>query len=196
MFWLILSVLLWGVFHSLMASLKAKDLARRWFGARVVRYYRLVYNLFAAFSFILIMGVATLTPNKTLYYVPLPWSGLMAFGEALAVAGLVIGFLQTDIWEFLGLRQLRESDKPPQLITSGVYRYVRHPLYAAGLVFIWLLPHMTFNVLVINISLTIYILIGASFEERKLLLEFGKEYSDYAAVTPMLIPFAKKKKSL
>jgi len=30
--------------------------------------------------------------------------------------------------------------------------------------------------------------VGAYFEERKLLREFGSEYADYRAVTPMIIP--------
>ena len=194
MFWLILAVLLWGLLHSLLASTKAKDLARRKLGAGFMRIYRLLYNVFAVLSFVPVLGVAALNPDKSLYVVPLPWSGLMVLGEILAVVGLVTGFLQTDAWEFLGLRQLGESDKPSKLTTSGLYHYVRHPLYAAGLVFIWLLPRMTVNVLVINASLTVYILVGVYFEERKLRREFGREYADYAAVTPTLIPFVKRNK--
>jgi len=69
-----------------------------------------------------------------------------------------------------------------------LYRFVRHPLYTAGLVFIWLTPVMTVNRLVLYLSLTVYILIGAYFEERKLQREFGKEYEDYQIRTPMLFP--------
>jgi protein-S-isoprenylcysteine O-methyltransferase Ste14 len=196
MFWLILSVLLWGILHSLLASLKANNLALGWFGAKFMHLYRLIYNVFAALSFMPVLGIAALTADRTLYVVPFPWAGLMVLGETSAVAGLVIGFLQTDAWDFLGLRQLREIDRPTQLKTSGLYRYVRHPLYAAGLAFIWLYPHMTANLMAINVALTIYILIGAFFEERKLRREYGREYIDYAAVTPMLIPFVKRNKPL
>ena len=73
-------------------------------------------------------------------------------------------------------------------MTGGLYRYVRHPLYTAGLVFIWLLPIMTCNLLALNIGLTAYIIVGAYFEERKLLLEFGDAYAEYRQQTPMLIP--------
>ena len=91
---------------------------------------------------------------------------------------------------FLGMRQafLPEDTTPPRLVTDGLYRYVRHPLYTAGLVFIWLLPIMTWNLLALNIGLTAYILIGATFEERKLLSQFGETYADYRRKTPMLIP--------
>jgi protein-S-isoprenylcysteine O-methyltransferase Ste14 len=119
----------------------------------------------------------------------------MALGELLTVTALVIGFLQTDAWEFLGLRQLGGSDKHSKMTASGLYHHVRHPLYSAGLVFIWLMPLMTANVLAINIALTVYVITGAYFEERKLQREFGQDYANYMAVTPMFIPFLKGNKS-
>jgi len=193
MFWLIYSVLLWGVLHSLFASLKVKEMTRQVFGLRVNRYYRLAYNIFAGASFLMVLAVAALIPDRRLYLVPLPWSGLMVLGELLAVVMLLIGFRQTDPWEFLGLKQLSRLVENTQgnLFTGGLNRYVRHPLYSAGLVFIWLMPLMTVNVLVINIALTIYVIAGAYLEERKLEREFGQSYADYKAVTPMFIPFLK-----
>jgi protein-S-isoprenylcysteine O-methyltransferase Ste14 len=74
------------------------------------------------------------------------------------------------------------------LVTDGFYRYVRHPLYTAGLVIIWLIPIMTWNLLALIIGLTAYIFFGIYFEERKLLQEFGESYREYRQHTPMLIP--------
>ena len=194
MIWLILAVLLWGILHSILASLKAKDLARGWLGTRLMRFYRLLYNFLAVLTFIPILGLAAVTPDRKLYLVPFPWSGLMVFGETLAVAALLVGFLQTGAMDFIGVRQLGESKQPARLTTSGLYHYVRHPLYSAGLAFIWLLPYMTANVLAINIGLTVYVVVGAFYEERKLKHEFGLQYSDYATVTPMFVPFLKGNK--
>jgi len=47
---------------------------------------------------------------------------------------------------------------------------------------------MTWNLLALIIGLTTYIIIGAYFEERKLLNEFGDAYAEYRQHTPMLIP--------
>ena len=195
MIWLILAVLLWGLLHSLLASLKAKELAQSWLGNRARRFYRLGYNFFAGVSFLPVLVLLFLIPDSTLYRVPLPWSGLMVIGELLAIAALVIGFCQTDAWEFLGFRQLGDGDQPTKMITSGLYHHARHPLYSAGLAFIWLMPVMTINVLMINTALTVYVIIGAYLEERKLRREFGQDYTDYMAVTPMFIPFLKGNKS-
>jgi methanethiol S-methyltransferase len=202
MIWLFLAVLLWGFLHSLMASMQLKALFLRWFGEPLKRFYRLAYNLLAGLSFLPVLAIAAVTPDRRLYLVELPWSALMVIGEILAVVMLVVGFRQTDMREFLGLRQLPSTStaarkdgpietKRGRLVTAGLYRYVRHPLYSAGLAFIWLIPLMTVNVLAINCALTVYVVIGAYFEERKLQLEFGREYSEYADVTPMFVPFLK-----
>ncbi|MBM3152391.1 MAG: isoprenylcysteine carboxylmethyltransferase family protein [Chloroflexi bacterium] len=191
MTWLILSLLLWGLLHSLLASRTAKELAQRWLGDRAARFYRLGYNIFACLSFLPVLALTAIAPDRALYLVPLPWSALMVLGMALAVAALVAGFLQTDAWEFLGLRQANGplETRGGTLVTSGLYRYVRHPLYSAGIAFIWLMPLMTANVLAINAALTIYVIVGAVFEERKLRREFGQVYTDYQHATPMFIPF-------
>ena len=194
MIWLVLLVLLWGLLHSILASLRAKEWARRILAPNLNRFFRLAYNVFSVISFVPVLGVAALIPDQQLYLVPLPWSALMVFGELLAVAVLGIGFLQTDAWDFLGFRQLGESDESTKLMTSGLYHYIRHPLYSAGLAFIWLVPRVTVNVMAINIALTVYVIIGAYFEERKLRREFGQDYADYMAVTPMFVPFLKGNK--
>jgi protein-S-isoprenylcysteine O-methyltransferase Ste14 len=113
----------------------------------------------------------------------------MLAGQGVAAFLLLYGVLQTDTLSFVGLRQLVEPDgKPGTLVTSGLYRFVRHPLYSAGLLFLWLTATMTLNQLIVYICATIYIFIGAYFEERKLLREFGAAYAEYKAATPMIIP--------
>jgi methanethiol S-methyltransferase len=193
-FWLTLSILLWGFLHTLSASLRFKAFVLHAFGPGINRFYRLVYNLFAGISFVAVLVVAALTPDQTLYIVPFPWVILMILGEFMAVAALIAGFLQTDALDFLGLKQIAslQPKRPLKLVTGGLYRYVRHPLYSAGMLFIWLMPLMTVRVLVIDLALTVYVVVGAYFEERKLRREFGQDYVDYVAVTPMFIPFLKK----
>jgi protein-S-isoprenylcysteine O-methyltransferase Ste14 len=96
--------------------------------------------------------------------------------------------MQTDPWHFLGLRQLGDYNQEPDLQIGGLYRWVRHPLYTAGLAFIWLAPVMTTSLLALNFSLSIYIYIGSIFEERKLLRLYGQPYVEYQRSVPRLIP--------
>jgi protein-S-isoprenylcysteine O-methyltransferase Ste14 len=179
---LLIALALWGIVHSILASNFAKDMLG---GASI---YRLGYNLFAALSFVPILYLMKILPDQFVYQVPAPWNILMLGGQIFAAIMLFVAFLQTDSLSFVGLRQLFETGKSSQLVTRGLYRIVRHPLYTFGLLFIWLTSTVTQNSLTVYIGATIYTLVGAYFEERKLLREFGDAYAEYRRATPMLIP--------
>jgi protein-S-isoprenylcysteine O-methyltransferase Ste14 len=190
-FWIILlAVLLYGFVHSFLATVWMRAQAKRWFGRLADRSFRLFYNLFAFITLLPILALPVLLIDKMLYSIPFPWVVITLIVQLVAFATLVIGLLQTGVSSFLGLRQLMpgSDDQPPQLVVNGLYRWVRHPLYTAGLVFIWLMPRMSCNLLALNIGLTVYIVVGALLEERKLLKEFGEAYAEYHRQTPMLIP--------
>ena len=111
--------------------------------------------------------------------------------QAISALFLFVAVIQIDILSFAGLRQLIEEEKTGGLVTSGLYRSVRHPLYTFSLLILWLVPSMSLNSFIIYVVLTVYVLIGIFFEERKLLREFGGAYEQYRSVTPMLIPALK-----
>jgi len=192
---LFLSSALWGLVHSLLASLKVKEAIQQALNAPAMSWYRLAYNLFAVISFLPVMILASFMTDKPLYAIPVPWLYATLVIQLAAVIALAVGLLQTDVWSFIGLRQVMGGESRGSIVTDGLYRYVRHPLYAAGLVFIWFTPVMTWNRFVLYFSLTLYIIIGAYFEERKLLREFGRDYYEYKVRTPMLIPFLVLKRS-
>lgn len=188
MFWLIITIALWGIIHSLLASVGFKNFLRSALGEGFMKSYRLLYNLFAVISFAPILYLMITLPDQPLYQVPRPWSYLMRAGQGISALLLLAAVLQTDMFAFVGLRQLVEEEKMSALVTGGLYRLVRHPLYTFSLLFLWLSPSMSLNSFVVYVALTLYILIGIIFEERKLLREFGQQYASYRAVTPMLIP--------
>jgi len=182
---------IYGLVHSWLASLQTKRQARRLLGASPVdRFYRLAYNVFAILSLLPILALALLLPDHTLYIIPFPWFLLTLAIQGLAVAALIVGLLQTGPLDFIGLSQPFEPthDREKTLVTGGLYRWVRHPLYTAGFVFIWFSPVMTTNLLVFYLGLSFYLVIGAHFEERKLLREYGESYQRYCQNTPMFIP--------
>ena len=183
---LLLAMAVWGVVHSFLASHLAKDLFPIKSGG--MDFYRLAYNIFAGISFLPVLYLMETLPNQPLYKVAGIWSFVMMGGQLLSLLLLVVTLLQTDTLSFIGLRQLFEKEKQGILVTDGFYRYMRHPLYTFGLLFIWLTPAVTLNSLTIYIGSTIYILVGAYFEERKLLRDFGNSYAEYQRNTPMLIP--------
>lgn len=185
-FILLLALAIWGFVHSLLASHFAKDMISLKTGS--ADFYRLAYNIFAGISFLPVLYLMATLPDRIAYEVAAPWNVIMLVGQFLSVAMLFVAFLQTDSLSFVGLRQLFEKEKSGALVTRGLYRVVRHPLYTFGLLFVWLSPSVSQNSLTVYIAATIYTLIGAVFEERKLLRDFGEAYAEYRRKTPMLIP--------
>jgi protein-S-isoprenylcysteine O-methyltransferase Ste14 len=185
----LIAVAAYGALHSLLAAERVKRAART-FSARLGRSYRLLFNLVAGVTYLPVLVVVAAYPGPLLYRIPWPFSLVAVALQLLALAVLALGLLQTDPWHFLGFRQLLSADSGGNglLVKGGLYRWVRHPLYTAGLAFIWPIPIMTASLLAMNIALTIYILIGSTLEERRLLGEFGVAYAEYQRQVPKLIP--------
>ncbi len=115
---------------------------------------------------------------------------------ALFFTGWSILFISTFLinhFDLFGLRQtfLELQGKPYTPLKfriTAFYKYVRHPLYFGGIVGLWATPVMTATHLFFAVCLTAYFVIGALFEERDLVNEFGDTYLEYSKNTPMIIP--------
>lgn len=182
----------YGLIHSLLASFQVKELAERWLGSQAFhRWYRPFFNSMAALTFIPVLILVALLPDAPIYSIPRPWVFLTLLIQFLAAAGLLFGVIQTGAANFLGLEQIlfpEKSLQPRKMVTDGLYRWVRHPLYTCGLALAWLTPVMTWNILMFCLGVTAYLTIGTIIEERKLLLEFGENYAAYRLTTPMFFP--------
>jgi protein-S-isoprenylcysteine O-methyltransferase Ste14 len=77
----------------------------------------------------------------------------------------------------------------PELVTSGPYRFVRHPIYS-GLLLAVLGTALATNLigLIIFAVLGGYFYCSASVEEKNLTAAFPTAYTAYQARTKMLIP--------
>jgi protein-S-isoprenylcysteine O-methyltransferase Ste14 len=192
---ILIAITAYGFLHSLTASPAVKRLARGLLGSAYQRGYRLLYNSISVISFIPVLIVARLNAGSTLYQLGLPWTLVTT---AIQLAGLLVlglGLVQTGPFTFLGLRQLLggEQRNDQQLVISGLYRWVRHPLYTGGLLFIWATPLMTTGILALNLGLSLYIVIGSVFEEARLVSEFGDRYRKYQQDVPRLFPMPWKR---
>ncbi len=188
---IILALALWGVVHSWLASLEAKAAFRRRFDQQASSAYRFLYNVFSVVTFVPILLLVGVLPDRILYLVRPPAEYVMLLGQLMAAIGLLAAIRQTDALGLLGLKQLMGRQESSALVTGGLYRYMRHPMYFFALLIIWLTPVMTVNVLAACIGLTVYVLAGAHFEERKLSRVFGRAYDEYKSRTPMIVPLPK-----
>lgn len=195
LFWLALGWVAYAILHSLLAALRIKAwVTRRWPG--FAPYYRLVFNLQ---SIILVLPLAWATytiPGDWLWR----WTGIGAWivnGLSLAAAaGFVLSSGTYDMGEFLGTKPWREKRadavEHDGFRISPLHRHVRHPWYALGLVLVWT-RDMNAPLLVSAGAVTLYLIVGAWLEERKLAAHFGTAYREYCEKVPGLIPLPWKR---
>lgn len=117
---------------------------------------------------------------------------------SLFVLGWGILFLSTfliDHWHLFGLKQAlgREHTGVIKFVTPSLYKIVRHPMMTGIFIAIWAAPTMTLGHAVFSLCMTLYILVGIRFEEKKLVDELGYEYKEYQKTVPPLIPSFKKR---
>jgi len=106
--------------------------------------------------------------------------------------GLALVNARFDHFGLFGLRQAwfpQPAGEVEELLILGPYRYLRHPLMACLLLFLWGQPVLSLDLLLLNAGLTVYIVIGLILEEHNLASRFGPAYADYRRRVPALVPW-------
>jgi protein-S-isoprenylcysteine O-methyltransferase Ste14 len=130
------------------------------------------------------------------FFQPLAWHQLaswllMAISLFLVIHGLLflrnLGNPQTSRQDpaLLGL------EKTTTLVTSGVYRYIRHPLYSSLLFLVWgtFFKAPSWPGVLLAAAATIFLALTARIEEEENLRFFGPAYREYMQGTKMFIPY-------
>jgi len=122
------------------------------------------------------------------------WSSLLGLGETGMIISMLVGYvlLFIGIGIFIkGWHQLYKARQKNRLITTGLYKFVRHPQYTG--LFIGLFGEgvvhwpTLFSVGLFPIIVLAYYLLSRS-EEKHVLEKFGEEYRLYQQQVPMFIP--------
>ena len=153
------------------------------------RFYRLLYSFFATASLTIILWYLFSLKSLMLWN-----AGYFEKGFSIISIGFGLTIMLICIKKYFvylsGVDVFIKTKSENHLQVKGLHKFVRHPLYAGTLVFLWGL--FLFNPLVSwfisAICITIYTRIGIYFEEKKLIAEFGESYKEFASSTPMLIP--------
>jgi protein-S-isoprenylcysteine O-methyltransferase Ste14 len=187
----VILILLWiefSIFHSVFASEKFKNFMQGLM-KRQYKYYRMLYSVFAFINLSIIV-VYHSTINTVLLW-KASSSEIIIAGTAMTIGGFImIYFAVKFFFELSGAGIFLQTKKSQTLIITSLYKFVRHPLYTATLLFIWSIffCRPTLSNLISCICITVYTIIGIYFEERKLIKDFGDSYIQYRNKTPMLIP--------
>ncbi len=184
----------WCFAHSFLLQKKSRTLLAGRF-CSAAPYYRLCYNLFAVVSLFPLLYLLHHDQSGSLFI----WTG---FANILRVIMLItaLGFFYFgsrayDFSTFIGLSQIRNGQKKlliskDQTFTrKGIHGVIRHPWYAGGLLLLWSIRGgYTITVSMVYMVFSLYFVIGARLEEKRLLKEFGKDYQDYMEEVSMFIP--------
>ncbi len=75
----------------------------------------------------------------------------------------------------------RQRSPKREFVESGLYRWMRHPIYMSFLGLIWFTPNMTLDHAVLTGIWTAYIYLGSFAKDQRMLRFVGAEYRAYAA---------------
>jgi protein-S-isoprenylcysteine O-methyltransferase Ste14 len=124
------------------------------------------------------------------------WHVTGALGLALALAplsGVVVTLhaaRRLDVLELAGVRQAAPVRADAPLVDSGLYGFVRHPIYLGWLLLVWPAADMTGTHLTFAAVSTVYLAVAIPLEERGLRRTFGDAYDAYRRrVRWRMLPF-------
>lgn len=115
------------------------------------------------------------------------WARWFGFGFGIIVVGLIY-WLFTSIGS--GITPVSATRKEHKLVTHGIYRWVRHPLYTVGASLYISFGLMSDNWFIIFMGVVAFIVmaIRTPKEEANLIEKFGDEYREYMKRTGRFLP--------
>jgi protein-S-isoprenylcysteine O-methyltransferase Ste14 len=148
---------------------------------------KLYFRLFAVAY--LVLPIYFLTPRIDFAHIQLPdwarWASGMITCAGIGLFGWAHQALGLNWTAILALSAKHE------LVTSGPYRYVRHPMYTAfyiiGLGFLLLSANWLIGIIYL-VPLTVMCAARTQAEEQMMIGRFGDSYRQYTKVTGCLLP--------
>jgi protein-S-isoprenylcysteine O-methyltransferase Ste14 len=154
------------------------------------------HGFYRFFVFECILALALL--NLTLWFRD-PWSWNQWISWFLLFAcciPLVFGVRQLiaqgrPVEQRLTQPELLAFEKTSQLVTTGIYRYIRHPMYSSLLLLVWgmVFKSLTVPSVALGMVASVFLLATAQADEAECIRFFGPAYQDYMKTTHRFIPF-------
>jgi protein-S-isoprenylcysteine O-methyltransferase Ste14 len=128
-----------------------------------------------------------------------PLSGRQLISWVLLIGCIIPGVFGVNLLRSQGkpaARRLQEEplvwiEKTTQLVTTGVFKYIRHPLYSSLLLLAWgvFFKRPSWVAGGVVLGATAFLLVTAKVEEMENIRYFGNVYREYMKTSKMFIPF-------
>ena len=184
------SWLVFAVFHSMLARQVVQARLEAFLGS----YYRLAYNLLAVLKISLVLAIGKIWLSNNRYpFFESKIALVTSFGTyVLGFIVLLVALAVYDLGRFSGITQIITGERISSLSNEPLQRrylnrWVRHPLYTGAFLILWGGANSSLGLWTAVFG-TIYLIIGTSFEERKLMRIYGDEYSVYQQEVPKYFP--------
>lgn len=82
-------------------------------------------------------------------------------------------------------------EKTTELVDTGIFKYIRHPLYASLLYLTWgtFFKQVSTAALVVASLSSLFLFITARYDEKECIAYFGDKYREYMKRTRMFVPY-------
>jgi len=148
---------------------------------------------FLAWEIIALLVVLNL---RIWFYQPFSWnqiiSWLLLLGSILVAGFGIVQLKQLGVPD--GSRQdttLIGLEKTTELVTTGLFRYIRHPLYSSLLLLAWgvFFKQPSWRNGLLAALAFLFLTLTARIEEQENIAYFGEAYQSYRSKTKQFIPF-------
>ena len=109
-------------------------------------------------------------------YIRLPITGILIIASAYLASKAHVVF--------------HKAPDSPNIVTTGVFKFVRHPMYFGSMLFLKGIPISTLSLYSIAFLFVIFIFYNyiSGYEEKILEEKYGKEYAEYKKNIPKWLP--------
>ena len=150
------------------------------------------FNRFIAWEIIIIQ----ITIHLPIWFAnPLSWNQLISW-LLLLTSILVVsaGFYYLRTYGGREVRKVKSSnyeiENTTQLVTQGIYAYIRHPIYCSLLLFVMgvFFKSLSFIGSILTLLAAEFVYLTAKVEEKENIQTFGSEYLEYMKTSKMFFP--------
>ena len=154
------------------------------------------HGFYRFFAWDSILGLFVIN-MKFWFYRPFAWNQIIAW--ILLIVSLIpltfgVHSLRTrgkPVQQREGDPSLLAFEKTTQLVTTGIYHYIRHPLYSSLFFLTWgiFFKSISWLALMLAAISTIFLVFTAKADEAECTQFFGSAYQDYMKHTKRFVPY-------